>query len=127
MFLADILHWWYGAGWISRIQSLKERLALMVDFFSIELLLSTLFSPYRQISASTINGSIPEVLRSYIDKLISCAIGAIVRSFMIIVGLIAICVCLITNLLMLGVWLIFPIAPIIGLILTILDRNIMWL
>ncbi|MET0979649.1 MAG: hypothetical protein ABWX90_00140, partial [Candidatus Saccharimonadales bacterium] len=58
MFVIGTLSWWYGAGWRQRLAMLRERLANTIDYFSIDLLARTLFSPFRQISAGKVNGPI---------------------------------------------------------------------
>ena len=118
MFLVGILSWWYGDGFSRRIQLIKERLISSIDFFSIDILLSSFFAPFRQISAGNVSGPIGDQIRAFFDKLLSRIIGAIVRSFVIFFGLIVIFLQLIFSLLTIIVWLILPTFPVIGLILT---------
>ncbi|HPF31002.1 MAG TPA: hypothetical protein PLO25_01675 [Candidatus Saccharibacteria bacterium] len=118
MFLVGILSWWYGDGFSRRIQLIKERLISSIDFFSIDILLSSFFAPFRQISAGNVSGPIGDQIRAFFDKLLSRIVGAIVRSFVIFFGLIVIFLQLIFSLLTIIVWLILPTFPVIGLILT---------
>ena len=53
MFIVGLLGWWYGAGWRERARMIIERLAKAYDFFSLDLLIKTLFAPFRQISAGS--------------------------------------------------------------------------
>lgn len=119
MFVVGILSWWYGAGWRQRFTILRERLATTVDYFSIDLLARTLFSPFRQISAGTVNGPLSVKMRAFFDRLISRAIGAMVRSFMIVFGIAAIAIHSIIGVVTLVVWAIVPMFPIIGILLFI--------
>ena len=89
MFLRGFISWWYGGGWLRRIQIIKARLIASSDFFSVKLLISTLVAPYRQISAGNVAGSLNDQIKAFFDKLLSCTIGAVIRIFMIIFGLIA--------------------------------------
>lgn len=126
MFLANILFWWYGGGWLGRVQIMKDRLAASADFFSIGLLASTLFSPYRQISAGSVAGSLGNQMRAFFDKSLSRLIGAVVRSFMIFFGLIVMLLQILFGFVMLGFWLIIPFFPVIGLIAMIIGWVPQW-
>jgi hypothetical protein len=121
MFLVGILSWWYSEGLKNRFQIIQERFSATSDFFSIDLLFTTLFSPYRQISAEGSNSPIlNDKLMDIADKLVSRVIGAIVRIFMIVFGLVAIVVQIIFGLLTIIIWLVIPLLPVIGLILAVL-------
>jgi len=120
MFLVGILSWWYGEGWRGRMRIITERLARTTDFFSIGLLAVTLFSPFRQISAGKVQGSLDVQLRAFADQLISRLIGAIVRFGTILFGLGFIVLQLIFASIVLLGWLVIPILPIAGLIMTVI-------
>ena len=120
MFIVSMIKWWYGGGWFNKLRLAKDSLAKTEDFFSIGLLVKTLFAPFRQISASSgVNDTIGEKLRAAFDKLFSRIIGAIMRTGMIIFGIIA----LTFNVILLGVglitWPIIPLLPIVGVILSL--------
>lgn len=117
MFLVGILSWWYGNGLVRRARIIKERLIVFVDFFSIDILISTLFAPFRQISAGRVSGPIGDQIRAFFDRLLSRVIGAIVRSLVIFFGLCAIFLLTIFGLFELMMWLIMPTFPVIGLII----------
>lgn len=116
MFLVGLLSWWYSDGWINRLHMMKDRLKSLADFFSIGLLISTLFSPFRQISADVEAISISDHVRAFFDKLLSRIIGSIVRIFMVIFGIIAILFQLIFDAIILISWLVVPLLPAIGLV-----------
>ena len=116
MFLRGFISWWYFDGLLRRLQMIKSRLSASADFFSVELLISTLFAPYRQISAGNVAGSLSDQIKAFFDKLLSCTIGAVIRIFMIIFGLIAMFLQVLFGIIILAVWLIIPLLPTIGLI-----------
>lgn len=116
MIIVWAFSWWYGAGWASQLDALKERLSASFDYFSIGLLLRTLFSPYRQISAGTVNGPITLKLQGFADRLVSRIIGAFVRSLIIIIGTIWLMLLFIIGGLLLIVWAFVPFAPLMGFI-----------
>lgn len=122
MLFMSLIQWWYGAGWRRRMQIMTTRIEGTMDFFSITLLLKTLFQPFRQISAGSVDGSIDAKMRAFADRLISRIIGAIVRTVIIIAGLIAIALHILLGLVLLIGWAFVPLLPIIGLGLTVMGR-----
>lgn len=116
MFIVGLLTWWYGAGWKRRAVAVYEKLAGVYDYFSLDLLLRTLFSPFRQISAGKVQGPLAVQMRALVDNLISRVIGAIVRSLMIIIGIVAIVISVTMGLISIVLWAAVPLAPVIGLI-----------
>ncbi len=117
MFIVGLLGWWYGAGWRNRLRMIAERLARAYDFFSLDLLLKTLFAPFRQISAGQVRGSLSVQLRAFFDRLLSRCIGAIVRIIMLIVGAVWTTTLAIIGLIEGILWLFVPILPIIGAVM----------
>jgi len=127
MFLVGILSWWYGSGFVRRIRIAKDRLKNIADFFSIRLLLKTLFAPYRQISADATGESLGDKMRAFFDRLLSRVIGSIVRTFMIILGLISITIQIVFDVAILVFWLIIPFMPAIGLIMMVIGWVPKWM
>jgi hypothetical protein len=118
MFIVGLLGWWYGQGWRGCISRALGRLATTADFFSVSLLLRTLFSPFRQISAGGVRGPLGVQIRALFDRLVSRLIGAMVRSAMIIAGCVVLAVqAIFGGLVGLG-WLLLPAVPLVGLALT---------
>lgn len=126
MFLVGILSWWYSSGWLAQFQMVKTRLQRSADFFSVRLLISTLFSPFRQISAESAAVSLNDHIRAFFDKLLSRVIGAVVRSFMIIFGLIVMSLQIIFSAIILIVWLIIPTLVVVGLIASVIGLVPQW-
>jgi len=119
MVILNLLTWWYGVGWRRQVILLKERLAKTSDYFSIDLLLRTLFAPFRQLSAGKVDGPIGVKIRAFFDRLISRIIGGIVRLTMIGIGGVTIGFQALLGVIRLVGWAVVPVVPIIGLILSI--------
>jgi hypothetical protein len=117
MFLVGIISWWYSGGWKSQLRRIHDRLTGTAGYFSIGQLLSTMFSPFRQISAGRTNGPVGAQLSAFFDKTLSRVIGAVIRSFTILFGVIVMVVQSIAELIVLLVWLILPLVPIVGIIM----------
>ena len=117
MVIVGLLGWWYGPGWRRCAGRVAERLAATADFFSIGLLLRTLFAPFRQISAGRVRGSLSVILHAWFDRLLSRLIGAMVRTAMIVTGALALTVHGIVGIVMILGWLVVPALPLAGLLL----------
>ncbi len=120
MLIVGLLSWWYGAGWWQRIVAVKERIAGLYDYFSIDLLLKTLFAPFRQISAGGVRGPLSVQLQAWFDRLISRIIGAVVRIGVIVIGSLALLLGAFVGLTMIIVWPLIPLMPIICIVLAMM-------
>ena len=128
MFLVGLISWWYGRGWVGQWKRIAHRFALTLEFFSVGQLLSTLFAPFRQISAvSTGNGSIGSAFQDFIDQLISRIIGSFVRLGTVIFGLIVIILQALYELIIMIAWWFLPILPIAGFILLAIGWAPTWM
>lgn len=120
MLFTDLLRWWYTVGLRQRAKKIAVQLDGTIDYFSMDLLVKTLFAPFRQISAGKVNGSLDIQLRALIDRLFSRVIGAFIRILLLLVAVVAICLQAILSLLVLFGWLMLPVAPLIGLLLSLI-------
>lgn len=117
MFLVGIFQWWYGDGLIAQIRRVVFGVLKTADYFSVGLLLRTLFNPFRQISAGYVDGPLPVKLQAFFDRSFSRMVGAVVRTIVLLFGLVVIFVRIVWALLNVLAWLIIPAMPLIGIIL----------
>jgi len=115
MVVISLFSWWYTTGWLTLIQKASKRVESVLKFFSVPLLLGSLFSPFRQISAGRVNGSLAIQLQAWGDRLFSRVIGAVIRTFLIIIGLLVVAIMSSFSLIAMVAWPLVPIAPLIGL------------
>lgn len=120
MFIVGLFSWWYGAGWKRQVMAVRDHLTSLYDYFSLGLLIKTLFSPFRQISAGGVRGPIGVQLRAWFDRLISRCVGATVRSIVIVTGVIALTLRTIVGLLEIVVWPLIPTVPVIAIVLAMI-------
>lgn len=114
----SLVTWWYGTGWRDQAELCGSRLSRVSDRFSVGLLLRSLFSPFRQISAEDATGrSIDVQVRAWLDNLISRCIGAMVRSAIILVGVLWLSVEAVVAVSRLILWPLLPVLPLIGFVL----------
>ena len=120
MLFISLFKWWYGSGWVQQARALSVRLDGLVDYFSIDLLAKTLFSPFRQDGAGRVDGPLSVKMRALLDNLMSRMIGAVIRTVILLIGLISIAVFVVFCAAVLVVWFVVPVAPIIGVILAVM-------
>ena len=119
MLFVNLLRWWYGDGWRRRARIVSMQIDGVIDYFSIDLLLKTLFSPFRQISAGKVDGPLGVQLRAFADRIISRVIGAMIRTVLLIFGLIAIASQVLFGGIILLVWVFIPLLPFVGAVLAL--------
>ncbi len=116
MVIVWALSWWYGAGWKARVISVRNQLASSYDYFSIGLLFSSLFAPFRQISAGKVRGPLSVQIRAFFDRQISRVIGAIVRMILIISGVVWLGLQAAFGGLVIALWALVPLLPLVGFV-----------
>lgn len=115
-----MIQWWYTQGWKNTSAKLTDRLKNAADFFSIRLLVGNLFAPFRQISAG--EASSPDMwLSVFFDKLLSRVIGAFIRVFLLIVGIVTIILQAIWGVFLVIVWPLIPMAVVGCLLLALIQ------
>ncbi len=113
MFIVGMFSWWYGAGWERCIGSVKNGLLSIYDYFSLDLLLRTLFAPFRQISAGQVRGPIGVQMRALLDNLISRTIGAMVRTIVIMLGSLTLLFACVIGAIRIVLWPFIPALPLL--------------
>jgi len=120
MMIWGLVTWWYTDGWRQCWLRFQEGLDATLDYFSISLLMKTLFAPYRQISAGNVRGPLDVQLRAFFDRLVSRFVGTVVRLIMVVVGSVTIFLSMVMGGLFLLFWGLAPILPVIGFLLFII-------
>lgn len=119
MLMIALFSWWYSVGWAQLARRAAARIAGVLDFFSVGMLLKSLFAPFRQISVGKVQGSLDAKIRAWADLQISRFIGAMVRLAVIVFGLIAMVVMVVVSVGLLLLWPIVPAAPFIVLVIMV--------
>ena len=121
MLALSFIEWWYLHGWGKFAMELVNKLQGAADFFSINLLLRSLFAPFKQISAyGSGDESLQGMIRDFGDKLLSRIIGAIVRIFILIAGIVWLLIETVASLALIILWPVLPLLPVAGVIMTIM-------
>lgn len=114
--LSEMFLWWYTTGWIRLVHKAGGQIQAILDFFSVSLLVDTLFDPFRQIDAGRVHGTPQQELRAFGNRLFSRIVGFFVRSFTIVLGGICALVAILVGLVELLVWPLLPFTPFLGLL-----------
>lgn len=121
MFIVGLLRWWYTLGWSQRARMVMDRLDSTMDYFSIGLLLRTMFALFRQDGAGSVQGSLSVKMQAFAGRMISRVIGACIRFTVLVIGLVTIAAQMLLGLLVLALWALVPLMPIIGVVLALGD------
>ena len=119
MFIAGLLKWWYGAGYVRCAKGCMNRLESAMDYFPVGLLLRTMFSLFRQDGAGGSGGPLNVRMRRFAERLISRFIGAGIRFVVLVIGLVTITIIALFSLVSLITWALVPAIPFVGIILMI--------
>lgn len=119
LIVLGLFRWWYNEGFMGQLLAARQRLATTADYFSIVLLLKTLFSPFRQISAGNARGPLGVQVRAWVDRMVSRFVGATIRSLTIIAGVVALVFSVLFGCMRLLGWLLLPALPLVGLVLAL--------
>lgn len=109
MLAVSFFGWWYGRGWRQVIGSLRSRLQSVADGFSVNLLLPTLFEPWRRIT-TTPGRSLEDKMHAWIDNMFSRLVGFVVRLFVLFVAVITLAVVAVLTILEMIAWPLMPLA-----------------
>ncbi len=114
------LKWWYSAGWQwVWTQSVSERIKWVNQAFSISALVRTWFSPFKQTYSKVNKGSIDFRVQAAVDNFVSRFIGSILRTIIIISGLLCMILAVTTGVVAIIFWPVIPLMPLIAIILSV--------
>jgi hypothetical protein len=105
--LIEFFTWWYGPGYGKLIHFCRNLIKKIQLSFSIPILLSTLFSPWRRI-ISLPGRTIDEKMRAVLDNLVSRAVGFCVRLIVLITALFLTIISSIISVIMAVSWPLIP-------------------
>ena len=118
MLVISFFGWWYGRGFRNYLAGFVDNLKDLMDFFSIRLLVTNLFAPFRQISAQrSANIPLNARIREWIDLQVSRMIGATVRFAILIAGTIALIIRLAIGLIITILWPLMPLLVVYSIML----------
>lgn len=104
------LIWHYTSGFKAGLAVARDVNYFIANFFSLPILVKTLFSPWRRLAETYGKGLNPEQwFETLIVNVLMRVVGAIIRLAMIVSGLIILVLVLLVSLLALLAWLLLPV------------------
>jgi hypothetical protein len=119
MIVLAFFSWWYGRGWREAGHNLSKRINTVSRTFSVQLLLRTLFSPWRRI-ISYPGANLAAHIRAWGDNLVSRVIGFFVRLIVLIAAFVSSCIIIALTLVEIVVWPLLPPAIVACLVLGVI-------
>ena len=118
MLALSLIKWWYFEGWKTFFRLLMQKISDRADYFSFGTIFKTFFSPFRQIdTGEATTPGLSGRFSAWLGRLISRIIGAIVRFFIAIAGLLIIFFEFIFGLFIGIIWPFIPLFPVVFVIL----------
>ncbi len=115
MLIWGFIRWWYGLGWKRAWQSILTRIRGVGRVFSVRLLISTLFKPWKQITESATKDSmLAQKFQAFLSNLVSRIVGMMMRLATLLAAAIAIAIAALGGLALALAW---PLLPVLVLVL----------
>lgn len=116
-FVLTWLYWHFIGAPLNILKGTLNFIVFILNFFSIPILLKTLFSPWRRYAWQKPKGfNISLAFQTASFNFISRIIGALIRIFVIIIGILFIVLTIVAGLSLLFLWIISPFLIIKGII-----------
>jgi len=115
MFMLGLFKWWYGDGWKGVLGATNRRLQGLSEMFSINILLRTLFAPWKRVVTNP-GASLDAKIAAFGDNIVSRAVGFTVRFFVLFAACVSFILLLVAGLAEILVW---PLVPLAGVALII--------
>lgn len=115
MLLMEFFIWWYGPGWKQAWRECFGWMKGILLTFSLDVLLKTLFSPWKRIITPPGRG-LDAKMRAMMDNLVSRVIGFFVRIIVLIAALVMVVITGVVGVIVAVVW---PLMPFAGVALII--------
>jgi hypothetical protein len=117
LLLPNYLHWHYSRGYASGVKIFSNIIWFLWHFFSIGLLLGTLFAPWQKIHEDRLPGlNLENFFSNLIVNSLMRIAGAIIRLGVIAAGLVFVAGTFLLGLVAFIFWTVFPIAIVVFMI-----------
>ena len=103
----ELFRWWYGSGWAQAGRNISHMTAGVEQMFSINILLRTLFAPWRRIVSLPGRG-LDSKIQAMFDNLVSRLVGFMVRFLVLIAASVTLAVVFLFGVVMVVIWPAIP-------------------
>lgn len=107
MLFVEFFAWWYSKGFVEITRRVGRVLSRIWGFFSIPMLLRTLFAPWKRITTEA-GKSLQEHTRAWADNAISRLVGFTIRIFVIIAAFVSLTVVAVLGICFIIAWPFVP-------------------
>ncbi len=101
--------WHYTKAWQDSVRVIENYLWFVGNFFSINLLLRTLFSPWRRLSVSGGKGGEESFFGALLINTLMRGVGFLIRSATIVLGAVVVLLTIVLSAAFIVVWLCLPV------------------
>ncbi len=102
--------WHYTQGTIDLVNNVINFLWFILNFFSIPLLLRTFFVPFHRLQETATKGfNIEKWAEAFMVTLLMRLVGALLRTFLILIGVLLLTVVFVGGSILLFTWLLLPV------------------
>ncbi len=108
--------WWYGQGFLNFWNAILIMTEKVYSFFSVTILLRTIFDPWKRDEYTIENASLEARMRIWANNILSRVIGFVIRLFTIVIGFLVVIIFFFFFLTLFLIWLTLPLV-VIGLII----------
>lgn len=116
--------WWYTDGWKHAVSSIRRRVVAVMEYFSVDILVRTLWEPWKQIKSYAWQGSsLGDKMRVAFDNAFARMFGFILRISLIMMSLFSAMLVTIWSVLLVLLWPILPLVPFICLAIGLKGGN----
>lgn len=118
--LLDYIQWWYSYGLIRMFKYLRAFILILADTFSVKILVTTFFSPWRRDVISTEGMSLQERFGVWGMNLIARLFGMFIKTITFLIFLVCFVVLIVFELAVIVIWLLLPMLLVEGIVVGIM-------
>ena len=115
-FILDYLIWHYSRAFRDIVSLWYNVVWFITHFFSIPLLLRTLFSPWKRMTTTREQFGIEDMAQTFVFNLMSRVVGFFVRGVLLLMGFAALLTLILGLVVFLIVWLLLPFIGVLSLL-----------
>ncbi|HEX8762512.1 MAG TPA: hypothetical protein VF733_02020 [Candidatus Saccharimonadales bacterium] len=109
--ILELVRWWYVTGWLQAVQRIGAWVMNVEHAFSLSLLVTTLFAPWRRIITPAGRGLDAKV-HAMLDNLVSRCIGFVIRLTVLLAASVSMLGAFLAGVLLAVIWPLLPAAVI---------------
>ncbi|MEW6407774.1 MAG: hypothetical protein AB1465_03730 [Patescibacteria group bacterium] len=104
----DYFIWWYSAGFLRLLKYLKAFILILADMFSVQVLVTTFFQPWKRDITSTRGLSLDRRFQIWLFNSISRFFGMFIKGITFLVFFICFFNLLVCEIIIFFIWFFFP-------------------